>query len=384
MLDTSLEQLIAQIHASSHKLAFEFAGAGSQALFWLHSVAGSSRTILEATDRYAAESLADLLGAPPAQAVSRETALAMAAAAYRRAMRLTDGAAGSFGVGCTAAIATDRARRGADRCWIAVQDRAGMRVYGLEMTKGARDRHGEEALVSRLLLRAIAVACGIEDRAPLDLRADERVQAETIAEADPLVLLLEGAARSVTVAPDGRHAADESVHGVLVSGSFNPLHVGHEGLAHAASQLLGLPAVFELPVLNADKPPLGYAEIERRLDQFRGRYTVALSREPLFVGKAALFPSCVFAIGYDTVERLVDLRYYGGAAGRDAALAAIRAHGCRILVAGRVKDGAFRTLADIALPDGFRDLFIELPERAFRLDLSSTAIRAWRSAEQAS
>jgi hypothetical protein len=382
MLDPSLEQLIARIHDSSHKLVLEFAGAGSQALFWLHSVAGSSRTILEATDRYAAASLADLLGGPPAQTVAHETALAMAAAAYRRAMRLTDGVAGSFGVGCTAAIATDRARRGADRCWIAARDGAGFRVYGLEMIKGARDRQGEEALVSRLLLRSVATACGVEDAAPLDLLAGEQIEVETIAEPDPLVRLLEGAARSVTVAPDGRRAADAPVRGVLISGSFNPLHVGHERLAHAAAEMLSLPASFELPVLNADKPPLSYAEIERRLDQFRGRYTVVLSREPLFVGKAALFPGCVFAIGYDTAERLVDPRYYGGAAGRDAALASIRANGCHFLVAGRVENGVFRTLADVAIPDGFRDLFVELSERAFHVDLSSTEIRAWRSAER--
>jgi hypothetical protein len=247
------------------------------------------------------------------------------------------------------------------------------------MIKGARDRQGEETLVSRLLLRAVAVACGVDDSTPLELRDGERVAAETIAEADPLAQLLDGAARSVTVAPDGRRVADAPEHGVLISGSFNPLHVGHERLAQAAAEALSLPAGFELPVLNADKPPLGYAEVERRLDQFRGRYTVVLSREPLFVGKAALFPGCVFAIGYDTAERLVDPRYYGDVAGRDAALDSIRANGCRFLVAGRVEDGAFRTLANINIPDGFRDLFVELPERAFRVDLSSTEIRRWRS-----
>jgi hypothetical protein len=381
MLDPSLGQLIQRIHDSAHKLVFEFAGAGSQALFWLHSVAGSSRTILEATDRYAAASLADLLGGPPEQAVARETALAMADAAYRRAMRLTDGAAGNFGVGCTAAIATDRARRGADRCWIATRDRAGYRVYGLEMIKGARDRQGEEALVSRLLLRAIADASGVEDGVLLGLLDGEQLEADVIAKADPLAQLLDGTARSVIITPDGRREADAPVRGVLVSGSFNPLHVGHERLAHAASEALSLPAHFELPVLNADKPPLGYAEIERRLDQFRERYTIVLSREPLFVGKAELFPGCVFAIGYDTAERLVEPRYYGGEPGRDAALDSIRANSCRFLVAGRVEDGVFRTLADIDIPDGFCDLFVELPERAFRIDLSSSEIRAWRSAQ---
>jgi hypothetical protein len=379
MLDPSIQQLIERIHDSIHKLVLEFAGAASQALFWLHAVPGSSRTILEATDRYVAQSLAELLGGPPMQAVSHDTAIAMAAAAYRRAMRLTDGAETGFGVGCTAALVTDRERRGADRCWIATRDRAGVRVHGLEMVKNARDRAGEEQLVSMLLLHAIALACGLEGGVPLPLLDGEQVQSEALTDPDPVALLLAGTAGSVVIEPDGSCAADAPVSGVLLSGSFNPLHVGHEQLAHAAGELLGLPASFELPVVNADKPPLGYAEIERRLDQFAGRYRIVLSREPLFVGKAALFPGCVFAIGYDTAARLVDPHYYGGPAGRDAALATIRSQGCRFVVAGRVDDGVFRTLAEIALPAGFEDLFIELPESAFRNDLSSSAIRSWRA-----
>jgi hypothetical protein len=373
------QQLIERIHDSPHKLVLEFAGAGSQALFWLHSVPGSSRTILEATDRYASASLADLLGAVPEHAVTRETAAVMATIAYRRAMRLTNGTEGGLGVGCTAAIATDRARRGADRCWIAVRDQAGLRTYGLVMDKLRRDRPSEEAMVSRLIVHAIAVASGVGDPAPLDLLDGEAVEARSTVDADPIARLLDGSVRSVTVYSDGRRIAAALVTGVLLSGSFNPLHVGHEQLLRAASALLGLQASFELPVVNADKPPLGYTEIERRLDQFRERYTVVLSREPLFVAKAALFPGCIFAIGYDTAARLVEPRYYGGVAERDAALAAIRAHGCRFIVAGRVEQGVFRTLADIAIPDGFGDLFVELPERAFRTDLASTEIRAWRA-----
>src|SRR6476469_8050932 len=106
MLDSTIHAASKQIHDSAHKLVFEFTGAGSLALYQLHSVAGSSRTILEATDRYAANSLVDLLGQIPDQFVSRETAMAMAAQTYRRAMRLAEPGTACLGVACTAAIAT--------------------------------------------------------------------------------------------------------------------------------------------------------------------------------------------------------------------------------------------------------------------------------------
>jgi hypothetical protein len=376
MVDPTLQAAIKQIHDSAHKLVFEFTGAGSLALFELHSVAGSSRTILEATDRYAANSMVDLLGHAPEQFVSKATAIAMAAQAYRRAMRLAEPGTTCLGVACTAAIATDRVRRGEDHCWIAVRNSVGVASYGLVMIKAARDRLGEEQVVSRLLLQAIATACGVDATVPLGTLDGEQVeQAHEIAD-DPIARLLDGSARTVLVAPNGTPAADRPVAGALLSGSFNPLHAGHERLAQAAAAALSMPVTFELPILNADKAPLGYAEIERRLAQFRWRYAVALSRAALFVEKAELFPGCVFVLGYDTAARLVDPHYYGGEAARDAALASIRAHGCRFLVAGRVQDGVFHTLDQIAIPEHARDLFMALPEQAFRVDLSSSAIRA--------
>ncbi|MFN8503475.1 hypothetical protein [Kouleothrix sp.] len=375
MIEADIETQIGAIHGSAHKLVLEFAGAGSMALFWLHAVPGSSRTVLEATDRYAATSMADLLGAPPGQAVSEPTAAAMAAAAYRRARRLAEPGVACLGVGCTAALVTDRARRGEDRVWLAVRDEQSIATYGLVLARGQRDRLGEEAVVSRLLIHAIAEASGCAAPLALGLLPGEQVASARAPLPDPIGMLLAGAARTVGVAPGGALVADAAPPGALLSGSFNPLHAGHERLAQAAGAALGIPITFELPILNADKAPLSYAEIERRLAQFRWRYPVVLSRAALFVEKAGLYPGCVFVVGYDTAERLVEPRYYGGEAARDAALARIRAQGCRFLVAGRLEDGTFRTLRDIAVPPGARDLFAELPEAAFRVDLSSTAIR---------
>lgn len=376
MLDPLLEAQIAQIHEAGRKTVVEFAGAGSLGLAWLHAVPRSSRTLLEATDRYSPASMAELIGEIPEKFVARETAMAMADRAYRRAMTLSNGAEQCLGIGCTATIATAHTKRGEHGCWIAVQDSRTCTTYGLVIAKGARDRLGEETLVSKLLIEGIAAACGISERVPLGLLDDESVDQDQVPAVDEIAQLLAGAVGFVQIVPDGEALADVPVRGALLSGSFNPLHAGHEQLAQAASVTLGVPVAFELPVVNADKPPLGYTEIEQRLAQFRDRYNVVLSRAPLYVQKAELYPGCVFVLGYDTAVRLVDPTYYGGESGLQTALETIRANGCRFLVAGRVKDGVFHTLRGITLPHGFEELFAELPEQVFRVDLSSTAIRA--------
>jgi nicotinic acid mononucleotide adenylyltransferase len=194
---------------------------------------------------------------------------------------------------------------------------------------------------------------------------------------DLLQRLIDGTVQTVTVHRDGRMVADEPSQAAILSGSFNPLHGGHRELARVASQILCREVVFELSVINVDKPPLDYDEVVRRVQQIVGWSSIILTRAPLFREKARLFPGCVFVIGCDTADRLLDARYYGGqeSAMREA-LAEIRWLGCRFVVAGRVKDGVFRTLADVAVPDEFRTMFEAIPEAAFRVDISSTDIRA--------
>ena len=59
-----------------------------------------------------------------------------------------------------------------------------------------------------------------------------------------------------------------------------------------------------------------------------------------------------------------------------AALAELCANGSKFLVAGRVDSSGFKTLEDVPIPDGFSFLFSSIPESIFRLDLSSTQLRA--------
>ncbi len=186
-------------------------------------------------------------------------------------------------------------------------------------------------------------------------------------EAGVRVLIVE---RDGSMSPGARLEAP-----ALLPGSFNPLHHGHELLAAAATEQLGREVTFELSVVNVDKPALAAGEVLRRVEQFRGRWRVALTRAPTFIEKARLFPGVAFVLGWDTAVRLVEPRYYDGEAGMRAALEEMRGLGCRFLVAGRTLDGAFRTLEDIAIPADLASMFEAIPETRFRADVSSTELR---------
>ena len=87
-------------------------------------------------------------------------------------------------------------------------------------------------------------------------------------------------------------------------------------------------------------------------------------------------------IGSDTAERLVAPKYYRNDEEQmHAALEEIGNSGGNFIVAVRIDAaGRVRTLSDIAMPQRYADLFMEIPEHRFRFDTSSSEIRARGSA----
>jgi hypothetical protein len=377
MLPADLLTLVETIHASSPRLVMEFSGAGSTALAWLHAVGGSSRTILEACDRYSMPALISAVGFTPERFTSLEVSRALALAAHERARVLADANTPVFGVGASATIATDRTKRGDHRCVVATSNSLGLLGYKLTLEKGLRDRTAEEDLVSRIILLAIADSCGLLAGPFLELAAGEEL-VESFEPAAATQPFLSGAKPALLIQPDGSLALPEAGQSfAMLSGSFNPVHAGHLELAATAAQHLGQRIVFEMPLINADKPALDLRDAQRRAAQFLGRGPLLLTRAPLFIDKARLFPRSTFVIGADTAVRLLDSRFYEDG-GRDASFAELQELGARFLVAGRHRDNRFLTLEDMNIPARFRGLFSELPESTFRIDLSSSQLRQER------
>ena len=381
-MDAAWQQLISAVHVSGRKAALAITGGGSGAIGELLRIPGGSRLLIEAQVPYDEQALAAYLGFAPAQASSADTAIAMAQAARSRASRLAPAGTDLVGLGATAALVSDRPRRGEHRFHIAFANAAGIAHCTCVLAKGRRDRAAEEDLVSRSIVLWLAGACGVAAPSPRSLLdADERYEEAVVPTEGAIDQLLAGKLDRVTVQLDGQMMTSAPLPSVLFPGSFNPLHEGHVMMARVAEELVQQPVAFEISVTNVDKPPLAGETVRERLRQFAWKSPLELTRAPTFIEKSRLFPRTTFVVGADTAERLFGVRYYGGDEARmHAALEEIANSGGRFLVAVRIdKTGRVCALSDIPVPRRYAELFAEIPEHRFRHDTSSTEIRARRN-----
>ena len=294
------------------------AGGGSGALNALLTTPGASRFVVEANIPYSPDALERFLGEKPEHSVSPETARRMANVGQASCL---SGQAGSLsyvmGVACTAALQTDRERRGEDRAFICIKTVEAEKLYALYFSKTSRAE--QEALLSDWLLVLIAQAVGAE-------------------------------------------------RGLMLPGSFNPVHQGHLNLLKVAEEQTGLRGVFELSCANVDKPAIEEADALRRASAIKDT-PVALTHVPRFIQKALLFQQTAFVVGFDTAVRFI--RDYTSDEWKK-----FQALGNYFLVAGRQQGGAFQTLENLNLPAGFEGLFAPIPEAKFREDISSTILRS--------
>lgn len=372
---TTWEPRIRAFHACGRPAVLAITGGGTAAISRLLGVPGGSRSVLEAVVPYANASLAQWLSREPDSFCSADTALMMAAVAWQRAAKLAGDGQNVIGIACTASLVSDTPKRGAHRCWVATQSAHETRLAYLELNKGTRSRAEEESVAADLVLTTLFQTAGLE-AAPLPLLAGETVE-NKITTPPPLIREVWNGERSHAWSLANGEITGEITErpAGLIPGSFNPVHAGHRELHKVAREILGGPVAFELAIVNADKPRLDFHSINQRRAQFASEPLV-VTRAPLFIDKARLFPNTTFVVGYDTAVRLIDPRFYGQSAEQmHAALAELHDLGARFLVAGRLTDSGFLTFDNLAVPAEFDALFESIPESRFRADISSTELR---------
>ncbi|NOU36524.1 MAG: hypothetical protein HOO88_07120 [Kiritimatiellaceae bacterium] len=314
--------VVSKIINSGWRAVLVTTGGGSGALNALLSTPGASRFVSEAHVPYSPEALERFLGEAPLQSVSPETVRALAKKAIENVGQASclSRQAGSLsyvmGIACTAALQTDRERRGDDRAFICIKNADTEKVYALHLSKASRAE--QESLLSDWLLVLIGQAVGAE-------------------------------------------------RGLMLPGSFNPVHQGHFNLLNVAEEMTGLRGTFELSCVNVDKPETPEAECLKRAAAIRD-IPVALTHAPRFIQKAELFSKTTFVVGFDTAIRFI--KDYTSEDWKK-----IQTLETKFLVAGRQHNGVFQTLENLALPPGFASLFEAVPESKFRADISSSALR---------
>lgn len=151
------DHLIEGIQSSGYKAAMVVAGGGSGAVHALLSHPGASRFVLEAQIPYSPEAQFDYLGETLGQACSAQAAATLAERAFERALVFSLSSETTFpilGISCTAALQTNRERRGADRAFVGIKTRTEEVVRTLELNPGSRAE--QEAVLSQTMLEWIA------------------------------------------------------------------------------------------------------------------------------------------------------------------------------------------------------------------------------------
>ncbi|MBT4162642.1 MAG: hypothetical protein HOC70_02730 [Gammaproteobacteria bacterium] len=346
------QQLIEAIYAAGSQWSLAITGGGTSAISDLFAVPGASGTILEARVPYHADLLKSYLGARSDPGCSTSTARAMAMQAYLAASAI--GSKPAFGLGCTAAIATNRERRGSDRCHLAVQSYSMTRTFDVTFDK-ALSRQEQEQICRDLVINAMATALNLPC---------ESVKGNSHTASRVWQSLLDG---EIGKTSDVEYAA-------IFPGAFNPLHEGHQQMLSCARDCIDGEIALEISISNVDKPPLDFLSMAERTRQLEA-LPLVFTNAPTFVEKAALFPGTTFIVGLDTLLRIEDARYYDSAYDRDQAIDEMANLGNRFLVFGREINDKFQTLNGLELTPALRALCTEIEEAQFRSDISSTEIR---------
>lgn len=344
---TDINSFVDAIHATNKKDGNRFVitttGGAFSSGSYLMSRPSASSTVVQLNGPYAQEATLKFMEEPTESFASLKAANELSITSLKQCRDLLHEEMNKYtfiGVGVTAALATNRWLKGDHRMHIVITTDINRFTFSLNLYKGHppdpetpeklfRTRTQEDELCGKLVIFAIAYMCKI---IPLTffqtliqdnfLNIMDKYDFHDEVFHNPILRLLHSkipeisdlryeVVNSVLVA-DGKYIINPTLKNiVLLPGSFNPMHDGHISMLQNACTLNHTDGMFEMCVVNADKPPLSFNEIIARIATFNSK-PVVLTNAPLFADKNKLFPGVSYAIGVDTVIRLMNPKYTHG------------------------------------------------------------------------
>jgi len=376
--DIEIRNLVKNLYESSEDSLYSIAitGGGVKAVDWLLSVPGASSRILEVVVPYSIPSLRKYLGKSIEKSVSLDTALLLADKAYGEAKQKHPDKKNFVGIGVTASLDTNRFKRSRNQFYMVAKSDEKLLGYSVIFNKGFRDRNSEDKITSKAILALMYEVVGLKNHIEMDLYEEDKFIRYSKLEFMTQELF-QGKKDYIFVDRSGLASYYLDFSGILIPGSFNPLHHGHIGMMKSGLKVLkDSQVLFELSISNVDKPDLDKKELMRRIKQFKGLSGIIITRSPKFVEKSRLFPGCKFIVGIDTMERIVDQKYYQSEEDLSDSISELKRLGIQFLVVGRSDSvGKFKSLTDIQIDKSVKSLVVEISESDFRIDISSRDLR---------
>jgi nicotinamide mononucleotide (NMN) deamidase PncC len=220
-------------------------GAGSSFQNELWEVCGSSSYFSGASFPYSITEQAELLGFTSTKSVCAETAIDLASAAYMKAI----GTKQAVGIGLTASVASNSEHRGDHQVYVAIMTDSKVLLSHKILSKGTGNfkRSLDNIVCSDLAYSLLTDALDISPWKTEDTSAKEYQDVSDLAMqrlfTHPFFTANE---KKLSNIPNNKNSYYQYHPYALMSGAYNPPHVGHFNMAETMLKDYGLVSIFEI------------------------------------------------------------------------------------------------------------------------------------------